>query len=211
MTSTATTAEAIGSDDTYTKLDVSFGETPDVSRLWGIPIFGYLARWLALLPHFIVLWFAAILLGLSVVVSWLPVLITGRQPFAGFYRWYFTYTSRVFAWAFFLVAPYPPILGNDPSYPVQVRMPVNQPMNRLWGIPWFGIAVRYILLIPHLVVAFFFSIAMYVVWLVLWLFILVNGRAPQFTYMIVGGLIRQQARIGTWLLLCPLSYPPVVP
>jgi hypothetical protein len=210
MTAMASATPPAGGDG-YTKADVTFDENQPVSRLWGIPIFGYLVRWLALIPHFIVLWLAGVLLGLSVVVSWLPVLIVGRQPFAGFYRWYFTYTSRIFAWAFFLAAPYPPILGGDPGYPVQVSMPTDGSINRLWGIPWLGIAVRYILLIPHLIVAFFFSIAMYVVWLILWVFILVNGRAPGFAYMIVGGLIRQQLRIGTWLLLSPLSYPPVVP
>ncbi len=211
MTSTTTTAEGMAAASGRTQVNVTFPEPPQVSRLWGVPILGYLARWFALIPHAIVLWFAAIGLALSLVVVWIPVLLMGRNPLAGFYRWFFGYTSNVFAWGFFLTAQYPPLLGSDPSYPVQVTMPTDAPINRLWGVLWFGMMVRYILLIPHLIVAFAFGVIAYLLFFILWIPILINGRVPSAIAAILGGLVRQQVRIGTWLYLCPLSYPPILP
>jgi hypothetical protein len=197
--------------DAYTKVEVTFDEDQPVNRLWGIPVFGYLVRWLALIPHALVLWVAGILLGLSVLVSWIPVLLTGRQPLAGFYRWYFAYTSRVWAWGFFLAAPWPPILGDAPDYPVQVTVPTGGRMNQLWGIPYLGILVRALLLIPHGIVAAVYTFVVYLFAIVLWIPILVNGRVPHAAYAVIGGLIRLQVRIATWYLLCPVSYPPLIP
>jgi hypothetical protein len=209
MTSTTTAAEAMA--DSRTVVSVTFGDPPSVNRLWGIPIVGYLVRWIALLPHAIVLWFASIVLGLSFLVVWVPVLLFGRQPLAGFYLWFFRYTTRMLAWGFFLSNKYPPLINDDGTYPVQVSMPVDAPINRLWGILWFGIMLRYILLIPHLFVLFAFTFITYFIWLILWIPILINGRVPTALAAIMGGLIRQQIRVFSWLYLCPISYPPFLP
>ena len=194
-----------------TRVDVTFDEDQPVNRLWGIPILGYLIRYLVLIPNLIVLWFGAIGLGLSLIVSWLLVLVLGRQPFASFYRWFLTYSARVLAWGFFLAAPLPPFLGEPADYPVKVSMPIDGSINRLWGIPWLGIVIRSLTLIPHFIVAAVYVLVAYVFALVLWIPILVNGRAPKFAYTVFGGLIRQQLRIYSWYLLCPVSYPPAVP
>lgn len=210
MTTTAITAGApMGGGDGGA--DVTFGDPPQVNRLWGIPILGYIVRGLVLIPHFIVLWFAGIVLGLSLVIVWIPVLLMGRQPLAGFYKWYFGYTARLLAWMFFIAGPYPPIIGDDGSYPVQVRMEVDRPINRLWGILWFGMVVRYILLIPHYLVVLVLGIVAYFLMLVAWIFILINGRVPGVMHSVFTRLIRQSTRIGLWLYLCPTSYPPFVP
>ena len=192
-------------------VQVTFDQNQPVNRLWGIPIVGYAIRWLALIPNLIVLWFGAIGLAMSLVISWLLVLVLGRQPFAPFYRWFFTYEARVLAWGFFLSTPLPPFLGEPANYPVNVTMPVDTPINRLWGIPWLGIAIRGLLLIPHVIVAIGYGVVAYFFGFVLWIPILLNGRVPTIAYAVFGGLIRQQIRIYSYYLLCPVSYPPLVP
>ena len=83
----------------------------EINRLWGIPLFGYLVRVLILLPHLIVLTFAAIVIALSMLVLWIPILASGRYPdwavslYGGFLR----YLARVQAYAVMLPVPYPPL------------------------------------------------------------------------------------------------------
>ena len=50
------------------------------NRLWDIPLIGLMVRWILLIPHFIVLFFVAIVLGFVSLVTWIPVLVNGGPP-----------------------------------------------------------------------------------------------------------------------------------
>ena len=70
-----------------------------------------LVKWLLAVPHYIVLIFLSIIMGLAVVVAWFVILFTGRYPadlftfVVGVLRWY----NRVAAYAFLMVTDrYPP-------------------------------------------------------------------------------------------------------
>ena len=197
-----------GPGDGY-PVQVTFDTNQPINRLWGIPILGYALRWIVLIPSFIVLTIASIGIAFSLLVSWLMILLLGKNPFAGFYLWFMAFAAQVAAYAFFLAAPMAPILGPSPTYPVQVTMPTDASINRLWGIPWLGFLVRGFLIIPHAVLAFLIGIVAYVFAFVLWIPILLNGRAPTLAYTIFGGLIRLQARVYAWYLMCPVPYPPL--
>jgi hypothetical protein len=100
---------------------VRIEEGQPINRLWGIPILGYLVRAIVLIPHFIVLWVLAILVYLLLLVSWIPILIYGRQAdlvysiVGGYLRW----TLRVWAYFALLDDRYPPFsLGEDDPAPV---------------------------------------------------------------------------------------------
>ena len=97
-------------------VNVRFDEGVRINRLWGIPIIGWMVRAIVLIPHFIVLWLLAILVGFLIIFTWVPVLILGRQAdlmytiVGGFTRWWF----RVLAYLFLMVDRYPPFsLGED--------------------------------------------------------------------------------------------------
>jgi hypothetical protein len=191
-------------------VQVSFDPEQRINRLWGIPFLGIAVRWLALIPHLFVAWVLSIGLGLSILVSWIPVLFLGRQPLAGFYAGTYRYLTRVIAWGLFLAGPYPPFSWNA-EYPVNVDVPTDGSINRLWGIPFLGLWVRSMLIIPHAIVLIFLSLVMYLGIFVIWIPILINGRMPALGYQVYGGYLRLSARASLWLFLTPVPYPPILP
>jgi hypothetical protein len=102
----------IGNDHPIT---MTFDEYEPQNRLWGIPVLGITLRVILLIPHFLVLWVLGVAAGLLVLVSWIPVLVAGRQAdgivdfVAGVYRW----SNRVGAYALLITGKYPPFRLSD--------------------------------------------------------------------------------------------------
>jgi hypothetical protein len=93
-------------------IDVEFDlESLEINRLWGIPFIGFIVRILAVLPQLIVLSFAAIIVVLSLLVLWIPILASGRYPewAVSFYGSVIRYGTRVSAYILLLPLPYPPL------------------------------------------------------------------------------------------------------
>jgi Domain of unknown function (DUF4389) len=68
-------------------------------------------KWLAAIPHFVVLLFLYIAAFAVVIVAWFAIVFTGTypRPMFGFVEGVFRWTSRVTAYAFTLVTDeYPP-------------------------------------------------------------------------------------------------------
>ena len=193
-------------------VQLTFDENQQLNRLWGIPLLGWLVRIILLIPHFVVLWFLQLFVGLSVLVSWIPVLLTGRQAdmLVSLYVTTYRYTARVAGWALFLAAPYPPIMPGAGEYPIDLEYHgEGRTINRLWGIPFLGIWLRGLAVFPHAILLFILYIPIAFVSLVIWIPILINGRMPAFGYMLYGGVMRLTSRIYLWVLLLPIPYPPL--
>lgn len=96
-------------------IELEISDSEPQSRLWGIPILGIGVRWILLIPHFIVLTILSIGVAILALVSWVPVLVNGRQAqgvvafVGGFYRW----TSRATAYAVLATGAYPPFRLAD--------------------------------------------------------------------------------------------------
>jgi hypothetical protein len=96
-------------------IEVTLDETDRQHRLWGIPLVGLWIRWILLIPHWVVLALLSVIVGFLILVSWVPLLINGRQAdviirwVGGFYRWWI----RVSAYAFLLTGRYPPFRLED--------------------------------------------------------------------------------------------------
>ena len=191
---------------------LTIDRTQRVNRLWGIPLVGLVLRWILLIPHWLIIGILGFLAGLSVLVSWIPVLFLGRMPDMLFDLYVMTYrwAARVAAYAVLMTDSYPPFSLNV-SYPVDLIVEPRSSLNRLWGIPFFGFLARELALIPHLIVLFFLGIVVYVAMLVMWIPVLVNGRFPQIGYDLFGGYLRLTSRASLWLLLMPMPYPPIGP
>ncbi|HJP87660.1 MAG TPA: DUF4389 domain-containing protein [Candidatus Limnocylindrales bacterium] len=211
MTSTATTAEAMAGSSGDYPVQLSFDPDQRINRLWGIPIIGWSIRALILIPHYIVLWLLGVVTGLSVLISWIPVLLTGKQnaTLVSLYSTTYEYTARVYGYLFFLAAPYPPIVPGPMDYPINLQVDGSGSINRLWGIPFLGLYLRAILIIPHAILLFFLEIAAIFLSIVIWIPILINGRMPSIGYAIYGGFLRITMRVSLYVLLVPVRYPPI--
>jgi hypothetical protein len=85
------------------------------NRLWGIPLIGIFVRGILLIPHVVVLALLGIVVWCVSLLSWLPVLVNGRQAdsvvslVGGYYGW----LARVSAYGFLLTGRYPPFRLGD--------------------------------------------------------------------------------------------------
>ena len=91
-----------------------------MNRLWGIPLVGLVLRWILLIPHWLIIGILGFLAGLSVLVSWIPVLFLGRMPdgLRNLGAYSLRYAGQVNAYLY-LVTPRYPDSGPrpDPSSP----------------------------------------------------------------------------------------------
>lgn len=202
-------AQAVPTAHPTYPIDVRFDREQRVSRLWGIPIVGLVVRYILLIPHLIVLALYGIVVGIVLLVAWIPVLLTGRfaswgyDIVGGYMRWY----TRVVAYSICMVGPYPPF-STAPGYPVEVDFDRSTRVDRLWGIPILGILVRSLLVIPHLIVLWILAIVVGFISWFLWIPVLIYGRFPQLGYDLVGGYIRMITRVSGWVLCMAGPYPP---
>ena len=72
------------------------------------------------------------------------------------------------------------------DYPVHLTVPNDPGQNRLWGLLWFGMFVRGIVVIPHLIILFFVGIGAWLLTFVSWIPILLNGRMTLYVVLATG-------------------------
>ncbi|HUS50182.1 MAG TPA: DUF4389 domain-containing protein [Candidatus Paceibacterota bacterium] len=98
---------------------------------------------------------------------------------------------------------------KENSYPVRFEVDYPEKSSRilaLIAIPWFFL--KSIILIPHIIVLWFFGIAQFIaVWLSFWA-ILFTGRYPKSFFNFVVGVLRWQNRMNAWLYSLTDKYPP---
>ncbi len=92
---------------------------------------------------------------------------------------------------------------NSP-YPVTIRCELTEPLNR-----WLFL-VKWLLIIPHLVVLAFLSIGLGVAWLIALFAILFTGRYPRSLFDFNVGVLRWTWRVGfySYYALGTDKYPP---
>jgi hypothetical protein len=94
------------------------------------------------------------------------------------------------------------------SYPVQVDFIIPAHNSRFYALPVLGYVVRYLFLIPHLVVLAFLTFAVALLQLVLWIPVLIGGKYPRWGYSFVGGYVRWSTRLNAFMLGLTDAYPP---
>jgi hypothetical protein len=103
----------------------------------------------------------------------------------------------------------PPAFPLAPdAYPVNISYDRAARINRLWGIPLIGQAIRWVLLIPHYIVLFLLGFVAALQLLVTWIAILVLGRYPGWGYRWTGGLLAYWQRVAAYAVLLTSAYPP---
>jgi hypothetical protein len=89
-----------------------------------------------------------------------------------------------------------------------VRFDEGVRINRLWGIPLLGWAIRAILLIPHFIVLWLISIVVVILIVFVWVPVLILGRQADVIYTVVGGFTRWWFRVLAYQFLMVDRYPP---
>jgi hypothetical protein len=182
------------------------------SRLTNFPLgVGAVIRWILLIPHFIILFFLEIAAGLLYFIATFAILFTGRYPMgmynfvAGYLRW----TANVNAYSSSLYDAYPPFSTDaQAGYPLAFVVEYPDRSSRLLNLPLFGYMIRFVLLIPHIVVLFFLGIAVFVVIFIAQFAILIGGSFPAGMHRFVTGVTQWSTRITAYTLGLTDRYPP---
>ena len=196
-------------------VSVTYQRAEKNQRFWAIPVLGIVAKLIILIPHLIILYVLRAVVQLVQLVLWIPVLFGGHYPLWGYalvggtIRW----TTRVTAFLAGLTDEYPPFTfhsadqdGRD--YTVQVRMRIPPHHNRFWAVPVLGLAIKLLILIPHLIILYVLGIVVSIVVLVLWIWVLFGGRYPSWGYQLVGGTLRWSTRVLAYMDGLTDRYPP---
>ena len=190
------TTVASGASGYPLRFDVQYPE--QLSRLL---IF---VKWLLAIPHFIILYALGIVSSVILVIAFFTILFTKRFPRGLFdfvvnvNRW----NANAFAYYGLLRDEYPPFSWEPGQYPVTYEVDYPEELNR-----WLPL-IKWLLVIPHLIVLLFVFLVAYVAWFIAFFAILFTGRFPRGLFDFIVGVIRWNYRVGAYLYLLRDEYPP---
>ena len=178
------------------RFDVAYPEHP--SR------FMILIRWLLALPHAIVLGFLVLIAEIAVFLTWWAIRFTGRYPeglfnfVVGVLRW----NTNVTAYMLFY-DQYPPFAMGPGEYEgVTYEIERQDSYSRLL------IFVRWLLVIPHLIIIYALEVIGYIAVLALVIAVLVTGRYPRGIFDFLVGIGRWANRANAYSFMLTDRYPP---
>jgi hypothetical protein len=137
------------------------------------------------------------------LLDWVAILVTGR-PLAGLQalkRLYLRWRARVLAYGCFLRDEYPPF--GDDQYPVEVELP--EPPARHDRLL---VALRPLLLIPHVVILAVLLVAAFVVAVISWFSLGVFGRLDPRLWRFSRDVMAYVLRVECYALLLSDHFPP---
>ena len=141
--------------------------------------------------------------GVCAIMAWFAIIFTGRHPI-GLWKicaFYLRWRVRAAAYTTLLRDEYPPF--GDGPYPATLDLPSAEgERNRL------TVALRIILVIPHLVLLAFLGVAWGITSILAWFAILFTGRFPKSLYRFGVGVLQWNIRVEAYVLLLHDDYPP---
>jgi Domain of unknown function (DUF4389) len=176
-------------------------EYPERLSRWKIFV-----KWLLAIPHFIIIYLLQLVGSVMVFIAFFSILFTKKWP-----RGMFDFMVQIQRWTMNAVAyaitlmrdEYPPFSGDAGEYPVQLEIDYDENLSR-----WM-IFVKWLLVIPHVIVLLFLILAAYVVVFIAFFAILFTGSYPRGMFDFVEGVLRWTIRVNAyaqWLMTD--KYPP---
>lgn len=164
-------------------------------------------RLIVAIPWFLVSIVWGLLAFIGVVVAWFALLFTGRYPqFA--YDWvtqYLRFSTRVNGWVFLMTDEWPAFDGAEhPEYPI--RLLISEPLDEY--VRW-KVLLRIILAIPVMIMVYIFNLLIELIGILLWVVIVVTGKAPRGLWDIQKLGVAYVARGNAYYLLVTETYPPI--
>jgi hypothetical protein len=161
-------------------------------------------KWLLAIPHFAIIYALSLVMSVLTFIAFFAILFTKKYPdslftFAvGIQRW----TYNVYAYVGLLRDEYPPFSLDAGQYPVVFEASAPGELSR-----WL-IFVKWLLVIPNMIVYLFVAIAAFVVGFIAWFAILFTGKYPRGMFDFVVGSMRWGARVNAYTNLWTDQYPP---
>jgi hypothetical protein len=160
-------------------------------------------RLLLAIPHLIwtTLWSVAAIA--VAIINWLVAIVTAR-PSASLHRFlerYTRYQVHLLAYLGFAADPYPPFLGEEGTYPVDLRVPPPTEQQR-WTI-----VLRPILWLPAGLLAYVLNYLSQLLAFFAWFVCLALGRMPEGMRNLQAFTIRYHAQSQAYLFLLTDRYP----
>ncbi|MGD0115434.1 MAG: DUF4389 domain-containing protein [Dehalococcoidia bacterium] len=161
-------------------------------------------KWLLAIPHFIILYALILVAEVLTFIAWFAILFTGRYP-----RGMFSFVVGVFRWQYNVTAytgllrdEYPPFSLSPGEYAVTFDVEYPERLSR-----WL-IFVKWLLVIPHIIVILCLGVADLVAKIISWFAILFTGHYPRGLFNFSVGVSRWGARVTAYGWLLRDEYPP---
>jgi hypothetical protein len=182
------------------------------SRLTNFPLgIGTFIREILLIPHFIIIYFLQIVGSIVYLIATVAILFSGRYPrglfnfFVGYQRWSLNMTG-------YLVSAYDKYpafsMEAQQGYPLSFDVDYPDQLSRILNFPIFGLIIKAILLIPHLIILFFLFLVAMVVLFIGQFAILFTGSFPAGMHKFMIGVGRWSTRVNAYLYALTDKYPP---
>jgi hypothetical protein len=162
-------------------------------------------KWLLAVPHFVIIYALSLVASVITFIAFFAILFTGRYPeglfkfVVGVYRW----NANVSAYVVLLRDEYPPFSWDPGRYPVTFEVDYPERLSR-WKI-----FVKWLLVIPNLVVLVLLGIVYYIVLIIVWFAILFTARYPRSLFDFSVGVHRWSLRMAAYAsYLLTDEYPP---
>ena len=155
------------------------------------------------IPHLIVSQVWGYLAQVLSVVQWVIVLFTGKrnEGIWNLQQSWLGYYSRVIGYVDLLFDEYPAFGTDAGPVPVQSAISFDEPVNRLSN------ALRFIWIIPAVIVYIIMSLVGAVVLLVSWFAILITGKQSQGWWDFILKVVRYTLQVQAYGLLMTDVYP----
>ncbi len=161
-------------------------------------------KWLLAIPHFLILYALSAVASVITFIAFFAILFTKRYPRGLFdfvvniYRW----NANVGAYVGLLRDDYPPFSWEPGKYPVTYEVDYPEQLSR-----WL-IFIKWLLVIPNLIVLVLLYIVALVMWVIAWFAILFTGRFPRGLFNFIVGVTRWSYRVNVYTNFLRDDYPP---
>ena len=161
-------------------------------------------KWILAIPHFIVLYGLGLVAMALTFIAWFAILFTKRYPrelfdfVVNINRW----SANVTAYFSLLRDEYPPFSWDAGLYPLTYDVEFPEELSR-----WL-IFVKWILVIPHIIVMLFLFIGVFIAQTIAFFAILFTKRFPESLFTFLVGVNRWSVRVNAYINLMRDEYPP---
>ena len=169
--------------------------------------FLWILKWILVIPHGILLFLISIPVIFTLPVSWLAVVILGRNPYilwryhTGLIRW--SWRVSFYSYQAGNTDRYPPFsFESRDDYPADLEIEYSESSSRLTGF------FRWLLIIPHWIITWILSDIVGILVFFALVIVLFTGRYPEGMFNIIMGMNRWVYRVTAYGWLLVDDYPP---